>query len=257
MTSDVIATARAWNLWLLLGWNDVATQYRRSFLGPVWITVSTGVFVLAFGVLGAQLFGMKTEEFLPYFAVGYVLFVFLSTVITDGCDTFSAAETYLKHGSFPKLVFPLRVLVRNVVLLMHNAVIIIAVLISFGKFPSVQWIAFSIGLLLTLSVAVFVIVILGCLSARFRDVPMMVRSIMQIMFFMTPVFWTADNLTARGELIVIWNPLALFLDLLRSPLLGSVPPLMQWLKGLGWLAGTAVVAVLVFLYCRRRLVYWV
>jgi ABC-type polysaccharide/polyol phosphate export permease len=257
MVSDVTATASAWRLWLLLGWNDVATQYRRSFLGPVWITISTGIFVLAFGMLGAQLFGMRTEEFLPYFAVGYVLFVFLSTLITDGCETFSAAETYLKHGSFPKLIFPLRVLIRNIVLLAHNVVIIVFVLISFDKFAGIQWAAFFVGLLLTFLVATFVIVILGCLSARFRDIPMMVRSIMQIMFFMTPVFWTPDNLTARGELIVVWNPLALFLDLLRSPLLGSVPPLMQWLKGAGWLAGTAIIATLVFLYCRRRLVYWV
>jgi len=257
MRQDAKATGMAWQLWLLLGWNDIATQYRRSFLGPIWITLSTGLFVFAFGLLGAQLFGQSAEEFLPYFAVGYVIFTFFSNVITDGCDTFSSADSYLRHGGFPKLMFPLRVLVRNLVLLGHNLVIILLVLLWAGLLGDVRWLQALAALLLCLPVAVCVVVILGCLSARFRDVPMMVRSIMQIMFFMTPVFWSAEALSERAALLVLLNPLALFLDLLRAPLLGQWVMASHWINAIGWLLGVSLVAGVVFLVCRRRLVYWV
>ena len=257
MLQDVEATSAVWRLWLLLGWNDIATQYRRSFLGPIWITLSTGIFVFAFGLLGAQIFGQTAENFLPYFAVGYVIFIFFSSVITDGCETFSSADSYLRHGGFPKLMFPLRVLVRNLVLLGHNLVIILLVLLWAGLLGEVRWLQALAALLFCLPVAVCVVVILGCLSARFRDIPMMVRSIMQIMFFMTPVFWSAEALSERAAFVISLNPLALFLDLLRAPLLGQWVTASQWINAIGWLLGLSLMAVGVFLVCRRRLVYWV
>ena len=80
---DITESVGQWRLWLHLGWNDIATQYRRSFLGPLWITLSTGLFIIAFGMLGSQLFGFDIRTFIPYFAAGFILFTFLSSLMTD------------------------------------------------------------------------------------------------------------------------------------------------------------------------------
>lgn len=45
-----------WQLWGLLGWQDILQRYRRSVLGPFWITASMGVLVTALGLLYANLF---------------------------------------------------------------------------------------------------------------------------------------------------------------------------------------------------------
>ena len=70
--------------------------------------------------------------------------------------------------------------------------------------------------------------LLGAVAARFRDIPMIVTSVMQISFFVTPVMWQAQQLTERAQLVVHWNPLAAFLELLRAPLLGHVPSSEAW-----------------------------
>ena len=64
---DLVESLRNWRFWIFLGWNDIAKQYRRSFLGPIWITINTAVFIIAFGLVGAQLFSTPLNEYLVYF----------------------------------------------------------------------------------------------------------------------------------------------------------------------------------------------
>ena len=45
-----------WPLWVRLGWNDILQRYRRSMLGPFWLTASMAIMVIALGVLYAELF---------------------------------------------------------------------------------------------------------------------------------------------------------------------------------------------------------
>ena len=51
---DLSQGARAHHLWYLLAWQDIRRLYRRSVLGPFWLTISMGALV---GVLGT-LYGM-------------------------------------------------------------------------------------------------------------------------------------------------------------------------------------------------------
>jgi len=100
---------------------------------------------------------------------------------------------------------------------------------------------------------------LGLLSARFRDVPNIVASSLQLLMFLTPVFWLPeklDKLPGRSRFI-LYNPLAQLLDILRLPLLGGYPA-----TGTVWflLYFTSLnLAVAAYLYAawRRQVVYWV
>ena len=55
---------RQHELWLLLGWQDIKQRYRRSMLGPLWITVATAVTAVAMGFLYAELFHIDLQTFL-------------------------------------------------------------------------------------------------------------------------------------------------------------------------------------------------
>src|SRR3712207_4312363 len=57
--------ARGWEqreLWLQLGWQDIRQRYRRSVLGPIWITISMAVTAIALGILYSALFGLELAE---------------------------------------------------------------------------------------------------------------------------------------------------------------------------------------------------
>jgi lipopolysaccharide transport system permease protein len=102
----------------------------------------------------------------------------------------------------------------------------------------------------------FTVAIFGALAVRFRDIPLIVSSIMQIAFFVTPVMWRPDQLTERAQILVVWNPLAAYLDILRQPLLGGSASQNSWLMVAGMLVGLAIAFVLLYRVVRRRIVYW-
>jgi lipopolysaccharide transport system permease protein len=100
------------------------------------------------------------------------------------------------------------------------------------------------------------VALLGAMAARFRDVPMIITSLMQISFFVTPVMWQAQQLTERAQMVVHWNPLAAFLELLRAPLLGRVPSGEAWFMASMVLMVLSVAFLVVYVRIRRRIVYW-
>lgn len=253
---DLHSSLVQWRFWMALGWNDIAKQYRRSFLGPLWITLNTGVFVIAFGLIGAQLFKVDLATYLPYFAIGHILFGFFSLTMLEACQVFVQAEGYLKHAASPKLLHVFRGVVRNFLAMAHNLLIVIAVLAWSGGLGSARLAAFILALALCGVAAFFAIAILAVVCARFRDVPMIVSSAMQVLFFLTPVMWRPDQLTERGQWLVHLNPFALFLELARAPLLGMPVHVELYLRALLLIALLIAVFVPVMAWARGRIVYW-
>ncbi len=256
LKNDLVASLKLWRLWTHLGWGDLLKQYRRSFLGPVWISLNTAVFIVLFSLIAAQLFKQSMETYLAYFCVGHVVFSFFSALVSEGCQTYISSEAFLKQTPYPKLAFVLRVVWRNVLTLGHNLPIVLAVLAWTGQLWAVRLPWLMLGLLLTLLAGALVVAILGALAARFRDIPMIVSSLMQISFFITPVMWQSNQLTERAQLLVVWNPLAAYLDLLRMPLLGTAPRSDAITLACATLVVLAGIFVLLYLNVRRRIVYW-
>lgn len=256
LRQDVVNSLHNWRFWVYLGWNDIAKQYRRSFIGPVWITVNTAIFIVAFGFVGAQLFKTPVHEYLPFFCAGHILFGFLTVLVNEGCLTFISADAFLKQTPYPKVAFVLRVVWRSCIMLAHNMVVVALVLWWSGHLGEVRWLAFLAAMAATVCAASLVVAILGALSTRFRDIPMMVTSFMQIAFFVTPVMWRPEQLTERAQWLVHLNPFAAFLDILRQPLLGQVASTQSWLAVLGMLPVLALGFAILYRFARRRIVYW-
>lgn len=253
--SDIRRGIWSLHLWPTLAWQEIKQRYRRSVLGPFWLTISTALFIAGMGPLYGALMGQPTSPYMHYLAVGFVVWLFISGLITEGCQAFIAAEGFIKQTRVPLTVHALRVVWRNVLILAHNFIIVI--LVSAWFLPPLNW-----GVL-TVPAAIFVIalnglslgILLGLLSARFRDIPQIVTSLVQLLFFVTPIFWRPEML-ATHSWVVDWNPIFHLIELVRAPLLGNPAPAASWLIAtcvtvLGWL-----VALAFFARYRARIAYW-
>ena len=85
-------------LWGHLGWQDIRQRYRRSLLGPLWITISMAVTAIALGILYAGLFGNSLEEQLPYILVGFIVWGFIAGCINEGSEVFIANVGLITHS---------------------------------------------------------------------------------------------------------------------------------------------------------------
>ena len=255
--ADLRASTRRIDLAWSLAWHDIVSRYRGSILGPFWITLSMGLMILGMGFLYAEIFKISIREYMPFVALGLVFWGVIVGVITEGCDTFVHASGMLSQTSLPMFTFVWRTVLRNLINLAHHLVIVVVVLIWFGywKVANVPMALLGVGLvLLNVSWASMAV---GIASARFRDVPQIVGSIMQFAMFMTPIFWQPGRMSGGlAHLILVFNPFFHMIDGIRAPLLGGQAgsgtyPILAGLAVAGWL-GTFTV----FSLTRRRIVHY-
>jgi lipopolysaccharide transport system permease protein len=239
-----------------LGWLDIKLRYRGSVLGPFWLTLSTGIMVLSMGILYSQLFHMELHDYMPYLALSLVLWNALSGIVTDACLCLTSAEGTIRSIRLPFTVYASRAVVRNVLVLAHNIIVIICVFAWYDTWPGLPALGSLVGLALWLADAMAACLLLGALCARFRDIPPIVASIVQIAFFLTPIIWRPELIGAGAQWLVL-NPFYPLLALVRDPLLNQAPPLEVWLAGFLWSGLLCGTAALLFARVRARLAFWV
>jgi ABC-2 type transport system permease protein/lipopolysaccharide transport system permease protein len=244
------------DLWTTLGLHDIKQRYRRSMLGPFWITISMGIMIAALGTLYSQIFQVEINEYLPYLAAGLFSWALIANIINDSCQVFIGGEHLIKQLSAPLSIYVYRMLWSNLLLAAHNVWVYVITAMLFSVEVNWATLLFLPALALLVLNGIWIGLFLGLFSVRFRDVPMTVQSITQVMFFITPIFWRPDMLPGRA-LLLDANPFYHFITILRAPLLGQVPPLEHWLAVLmtalvGW-----GIAFLLYSAYRWRIAYWV
>jgi len=254
--ADMLEGLKLWELWCSLGWHDIRQRYRRSIVGPFWLTLSMGIMVGGLAYLYAGLFGQDVESYLPYVATGIIIFTMISSLAAEGSTVFIGSAALILQLRAPLSIYVYQMLWRNLLIFAHN-ISIYALILLFVKID-LGWnffLAFA-GLFLVLLNGFWVGLTLGGLSARFRDVPLIVGSVMQVAFFLTPIFWTPSSLPNRA-LFVNLNPFYYLIEIIRMPLLGKTPPLSIWLVVIGFNCVGAVVATLFYGRYRGRIAYCV
>ena len=239
----------------MLGWQDIKQRYRRSRIGPFWLTISTGVLLGGMGPLYGKLLQQDVSSYFPYLTVGFVVWMFISGLIVDGCSAFISAEGYIKEVKLPLTVHVLRTVWRNLLMFAHNLVIVALVLAFYVQRVDWHMLLAAIALLLIAFNGVWIGLLLGTFCARFRDVPQIIGSIVQVAFFLTPILWNRDMLAGNRWAAEI-NPLYHFLEIVRAPLLLSLPESRSWFAVLTITMIGFAVTLFFFSRFRARVAYW-
>jgi ABC-2 type transport system permease protein/lipopolysaccharide transport system permease protein len=253
---DLVLGARMWELWGTLGWNDIAQRYRRSLIGPLWLTLSMGVMIATIGAVYAILFQQPLRDYLPYLALGIIGWGLLSSMVLEACTVFVGSEGIIRQVRVPFSTHVFRMLWRNLIVLTHNLIIYVIVAIVFGINPGPKLLLIFPGLLLICLNGLWIGMLIGSLSARFRDLQLIIANIMHIFFYITPIVWKPEQFSQYPAVFNL-NPLHHFLELIRMPLLGKAPLASSWASVAAvTVIGFAVMFVF-FARFRNRIAYWV
>jgi ABC-type polysaccharide/polyol phosphate export permease len=242
-------------LLLALSWDEIKIRYVRSIIGPFWLVLATGISALGLSYIWSILFHQDRTTFIPALCIGLVIFQFLSACVTEAPNCFTQYSSIIKNASYPLILFPAAIVIKNFVIFLHNLVIVVVVLLIYPPPISLKMAFIFPGLLLVLFCLVCATILLAFLGARYRDVGPAVSSLMTIVFFLSPVIYKPDQLGVKERLMWL-NPFSYLIALIRDPLTGYATPLFVY--------ATMLVTLLIGLYLcyflisrySHRLVFW-
>ncbi len=254
--SDLMFGLLRWRVWWVLAANDIRQRYRRSSLGQFWLTLSMAVMIGGIGVVYAIIFGQSVDTYLPFLGVGLIVWTLLAGLLNDLATCFINAETYLRSYPTPRSTVIYRTIARNFLASAHNFLIVPLILLVFQiPISLVTLLALPAICLIALN-AVWIGMLVGTLCTRFRDLPPIIASVVQLAFLITPVLYRPAQLEERLWVITHLNPFASFVEIARAPLLNQIPEAHHYFIALlctliGW-----AITLPFYARFRGRILYW-
>jgi ABC-type polysaccharide/polyol phosphate export permease len=256
-TKDVYRGLKEVGLPLFLAKTDIRQRYRRSSLGPFWITISTGVMIACLGLIFGKIFKSPIDEFLPFLSAGLIIWGVISQVVIEATGVFTSSEAIMKQLSIPYFSHVVRMVARNFIIFLHNLLIFPIVCLLFKITPAPTLLLIIPGLAILLVNLLWLALFLGIVCTRYRDLTQIVSSLLQIAFYVTPIIWLPSLLPAKSSTMLLDpNPVYHLIQIVRCPLLNQAPSLLNWLVTIGMGIFGWLITLLIFNRYRTRIVYW-
>ena len=235
---DLAGGLGRWPLWGSLAWYDIQSRYSRTWLGPLWTLVSLIFFVLVVGFLYTTILHQDPNRFIPHLAVGWIIWVFASNCILQGCNALINGGRLIKEIPLPLSVHLYRVVCRNLIVLLYHSPVLLVILFLFPKDVIYKIPILSVSLFLIVANVFWIAMLLSVICARYHDVFEIITNVIRVMFLLTPIIWTSDMISARTVLLDL-NPFYHLIEVFRGPLLGEWPRPISWWAvvvglGFGW-----------------------
>lgn len=226
------------NLWrhraltLQFARREVEGRYRGSFLGLVWSFITPLVMLLiytfVFGIVFRARWPEAQSDSLSEYAVvifaGLICFTLFSECVTRAPSLIVAVPNYVKKVVFPLEILPVSVLGAA---LFHAgvsfAVLLAAQLVGGG---ALSWtiVLLPVVLLPLLMLTLGVSWLLASLGVFIRDIANGVSLLVQVLFFLTPIFYTPESVPAALRGILLLNPLSPVVEGVRRVVIWGEPP---------------------------------
>lgn len=250
---DYIESIQRYELWMALAWFDIKVQYKRSVLGPFWLTLSTGIAIATIGPIYSKLMGASSTNYFAYLATSIILWNFIAGVVNTTDISLISAEGLLKDAKLPFVMFVIKEIYKNLLMLAHTSVIIV-ILMFFFTF-NVNLPLFLVSLVVVVLNLFWVGLFLAVFCTRYRDIAQIVTSLVQVAFFVTPVMWQPHMIGDR-HFVVEANPFYYLIDVFRSPLLNAEINVRNLTVCIVAAIVGNVAAFLLFAAKRNRIAYW-
>jgi ABC-type polysaccharide/polyol phosphate export permease len=239
--------AEIWRLryfWMALVRNDLRNRYRRSVIGIGWSLLQPIAMTIILCIVFGGMWKLDVRTFAPYLLSGLTFWGFLSAAVIQGCHCFFQGESYIRQCPAPLAIYPLRTTLGAGFHFLIGFAVAILLVWCVNGFSNLSVLPVLIPTFLLLFVIGWSLAVCtGIANVMFQDSQHLIDVGLQILFYVTPIFWLPEQLSANRPCLtwfVDMNPLAALLDLLRQPLLyGQLPS--SWSVGMGTLTALALV----------------
>lgn len=205
------------SLWLSK--TELKSRYNRTTLGPFWSTLILITTVFTIGPLYSYLFASQDKDYIINLSLGLYVWYFISNSLNDSTVSFVISNQLYKIKNLGTAFPSLKCVIMNFFISMHQIVGLIIIFCVFDisllfKIPII-----ILYMLLLVPLIFPLVYLVSLISLKFRDITYITSSVLNVLFFLSPIIWTKDFLPENKIIFVDINPVYHVIHILREGLL--------------------------------------
>ncbi|MER6097567.1 ABC transporter permease [Streptomyces sp. NPDC001728] len=224
----------------------LTAQYSQAKLGQVWQVatplLNALVYYLIFGLILGAGRGMSKGVYIPFLVTGIFVFTFTQNSVMAGVRAISGNLGLVRALHFPRATLPISFSLQQLQQLLFSMIVLFAVSISFGSYPSLRWLLLVPALLLQFVFNIGLAMIVARMGAKTPDLAQLMPFIMRTWMYASGVMFSIPAMLADKPAwiadVLMYNPAAVYMDLIRYSLIEGYGaenlPSHVWLTALGW-----------------------
>lgn len=242
----------------------LTAQYSQAKLGQLWQVatplLNAFVYFAIFGLILNAGKGMPKDVYIPFLVTGVFVFTFTQSSAMAGVRAISGNLGLVRALHFPRASLPVSFALQQLQQLLASMIVLFAVVIGFGSYPSLSWLLVVPALVLQFLFNVGLALIVARMGAKTPDLAQLMPFIMRTWMYASGVMFSIpimlEDKPAWLADVLQWNPAAVYMDLIRFALIDgygseNLPPHV-WAVALGWAVVLAVGGFVYFWKAEER-----
>lgn len=194
-------------LWALIA-KDFKVRYKNTALGFLWSLANPLLFAAVFYVVFKHVLATQTPNYLVFLLAGLFPWQMTATTLGAAPGVFVGNAGLVKKVYFPRVLLPLATLGNNLAHFLIVLAVAVPVLAVAGFAPSPAWIVgLPVLLLVQMAITLGLALAVGTLNVYFRDLEFLTGIFVQLLFFVTPIFYSEAAMPASVRAGLAWNPM--------------------------------------------------
>ncbi|MGB3511116.1 MAG: ABC transporter permease [Microcoleaceae cyanobacterium] len=229
---------------------DMKLLYKRSVLGVAWTLISPLMQLAVFAFVFQLVLPVQIEHYASFVFTGLLVWNWFQNSLFQATGVIIANRPLIRQPGFPNAILPVVIVTTGLIhFLLALPVLIIFLVIDGTELKSVALLLPLLQIIqfgLTVSLSYF----LAALNVTFRDTQHTLGVLLQLFFYLTPIFYDGASVPAKYQFIYSLNPMVNIVNAYRDILIEGVQP--NWLALLIVAVFTLVLLPIGYFYFKHQ-----
>ena len=229
-------------------WREFNVRYRNSVLGVLWAVIQPLSLMLLFTFIFTYVLKLRVGDYprSVFFYSALLPWTFFASSINYSVNSLSSNYVLITKIYFPREILPISGIMVAFIDMIIASLLFVAMMLYFKIQVTfaLLWVIPLLFILLLFTISVSLI--FASLNVYYRDVGLLSRFVLQLIFFGSPVLYSIDNLSLKLKLLLFLNPLTFIIENIRRCIL-------EGRNIVFWQLVFASVLVLILFYAAHKL----
>lgn len=218
---------------LLIIWvkRDISAIYKQTIFGPLWFFLQPLLTTVTYLIIFSRIAKFSTNGLPPvlFYLSGIILWAYFSECIVRTAFFLKENSAIFSKVYFPRLIIPLSIIISNLIKFSIQFGLFVIVYFYFlfasdSFHPTYYWLLFPVLVVMIALLGLGSGIIIASLTIRYKDLSHLIVFGIQLMMFVSPVFFPLDSMEGKYKTIILANPMSGIIEFFRFMFSGQGSP---------------------------------